>query len=56
MSILEDHIFYVSIRRDAAGYIGILVIIIPCEVYSCDFFSFLVSCDLVVLLQDLEEM
>ena len=56
VSIFYDRLVYVSIHVYAAGSLGVLVIIIPCKVYSCGFFSFLFGYYLVVLLQDLEEM
>ena len=56
VSIFEEHILYVSIHGYAAGSIGVLVIIIPCKVYSCELSPFLFGCDIVVLIQDLEEM
>ena len=56
MSIFEEHFFNVPIHGYAAGLIGVLFIVIPCKVDSCEFPPFPVSGDLVVLLQDLEEM
>ena len=47
---------YVPIHGDAAGYIGVLVIVIPFKVYSCENISFPFGGDIVVLLQDIEEM
>ena len=56
VSIFEENIFNVPIHGYAAGLIGVPVILIPCNVYSCDFPPFPVSGDIVVLLHSMEEM
>ena len=56
MSIFDEQLVYVSIHGYAAGSPGVLFSMIPFKVDPCKFLPFPVSCYIVVLLQDFEEM
>ena len=56
MSIFNEQFLYVSIIVYVAGSLGMMVTMIPGKVYSYETFPLPVTCYLVVIFQDLEEM